>query len=153
MLHLAKFTDVVKEFLLIVHILAAAAWIGGSLFAGVSFAGMASNLGLKSIKSLDESIGTRYFGTAVGLLLLSGIGLVFSSDQFGWGDAFVLIGIGVVVVDGILEGVIFGPRLKKLAESETEDLLTFRKLFSVSTVSHLALFTIAVWAMVVKIGT
>ena len=141
-----------KEFLLIVHILAAAAWIGGSLFAGVSFSAMASTLGLKSLRSLDESIGTRYFGTAVGLLLLSGIGLVFSSDQFGWGNAFVLIGIGVVVVDGILEGAIFGPRLKKITESETEDLTAFRRLFSVSTVSHLALFVVAVWAMVVKIG-
>lgn len=142
-----------SEFLLVVHILAAAAWIGGSLFAGVSFAGMASTLGLKSLKSLDESIGTRYFGTAVGLLLLSGIGLVFSSDQFGWGDAFVLIGIGVVVVDGVLEGAIFGPRLKKHAESESEDVTAFRRLLSVSTVSHLALFAIAVWAMVVKIGS
>lgn len=142
-----------SEFLLVVHILAAAAWIGGSLFAGVSFAGMASTLGLKSLRSLDESIGTRYFGTAVGLLVLSGIGLVFSSDQFGWGDAFVLVGIGVVVVDGILEGAIFGPRLKRIAESETEDLTAFRRLLSSSTISHLALFVLAVWAMVVKLGS
>lgn len=141
-----------REFLLIVHILAAAAWIGGSLFAGVSFAGMASKLGLKSIASLDEAIGTRYFGSAVGLLLLSGIGLVFSSDQFGWGDAFVLIGIGVVVVDGALEGAIFGPRLKRIADSDTEDLGSFRRLMSVSTLSHFGLFVLAVWAMVVKVG-
>lgn len=142
-----------KEFLLTVHILAAAAWIGGSLFAGVSFASMASNLGLKSLRSLDESIGTRYFGSAVGLLVLSGVGLVLTSDQFGWGDAFVLIGIGVVVVDGALEGAIFGPRLKTIAESETGDLGAFRRLMSVSALAHMALFAVAVWAMVVKLGS
>lgn len=141
-----------REFLLIVHILAAAAWIGGSLFAGVSFSAMASKLGLKSLKSLDESIGTRYFGSAVGLLLLSGVGLVFSSDQFGWGSAFVLIGIGVVVLDGALEGAIFNPRLMKIADSDDEDLAGFRRLMSVSTLSHMALFVLAVWAMVVKVG-
>lgn len=137
---------------MIVHILAAAAWIGGSLFAGVSFAGMASTLGLKSLRSLDESIGTRYFGSAVGILILSGIGLVSTSDQFGWGDAFVLIGIGVVVADGILEGAIFGPLHEKRAESDNEDVASFRRLLSLSTVSHLALFVVAVWAMVMKIG-
>ena len=61
-------------------------------------------------------------GVAFALLFGSGIGLVIDSAAIGWGTAFVLIGIGVVIVSGILEGAVFGPRLKRMAESDDNDI-------------------------------
>lgn len=139
-----------REILLIVHILSAAAWIGGALFALTSFSALANRGGLSQIADVDEAVGSKYFGASVVLLLLSGVALVLTSDAFGWGDAFVLIGIGIVVVDGALEGTFFGPRMK--ASYEAEDLSSFRRLVKLSTIYNATLFVVAVWAMVTKIG-
>lgn len=139
-----------QEALLVVHILAAAAWIGGGLFATTSFSTLARQIGVKQVGSLDEAIGSRYFGTSVVVLVLSGIALVLNSDAYGWGDTFVSIGLGVVVVDGALQGTLFGPRAKKAYASEdTRDFLGVMRLGAVSSI---ILFVLAVWAMVVKIG-
>jgi uncharacterized membrane protein len=141
-----------KDLLLTVHILSAAAWLGGGLFAMVSFPRQAAESGLKKLLALDEAIGSKFFGTAVGLLLLSGIGLVLDSDAFGWGDGFVLIGFGTIVVDGALEGAVFGPALKRIARAEPEDVGAFKRLFRRSGAVHVVLIVFAVWAMVAKLG-
>lgn len=139
-----------RDFLLIVHILSAAAWIGGGLFSLASFPKLARDVGLRKLGALDESIGSKFFGSAIVLLLLSGIALVATSDAFGWGDAFVLIGIGVIVVEGALQGAVFGPKMTEAYESENLD--TFREAFRTSGAASLALVVLAVWAMVTKIG-
>ena len=141
-----------RDGLLTIHILAAAAWIGGGLFATVSFTRLAESIGLKRLAALDNAIGTKFFGTSVVLVLLSGVGLVLTEDSFGWTDAFVLIGIAVIVIDGILEGVIFGPALKRLSEADEEDPAAFSRKLTQSGVIHLVLLAFAVWAMVSKIG-
>lgn len=139
-----------REFLLIIHILSAAAWIGGGLFSLVSFPALARQVGVKEVGRLDESIGSKFFGSAMVLLLLSGIALVLTSDAFGWGDAFVLIGIGVIVIEGALQGAVFGPRMARAYESES--LSAFGQAFKISGAASLALVVAAVWAMVTKIG-
>lgn len=141
-----------RELLLTIHILSAAAWIGGGLFASLSFRQLATTMGLKPLAALEESLGTKFFGTAVGLLVLSGVGLVLTAEEFGWGDAFVLIGIGVVVVDGILEGAVFGPRAKKLTESTEDQTAEYVRLLTTGSLAHLVLLVFAVWAMVAKLG-
>jgi hypothetical protein len=141
-----------RDFLLVVHVLAAAAWIGGSLFAGYSFSFLAAIRDLKTVKSVEEGTGGKFFGTAVVLMFLSGAALVIISDRFGWGHAFVLIGIGAIAVEGILEGAVVGPRLRSIAEAETQDIDRFRRELSMSTLAHLILFAFVVWAMVVKLG-
>lgn len=141
-----------REFLLVIHILAAAAWIGGSLFAGYSFSVLGSLRDLKTVKSVEEATGTKFFGAAVVIMFLSGAALVIVSDRFGWGHAFVLIGIGAIVVEGILEGALIGPRLNRIADSDTPDVETFRRTLAGSTLVHLTLFAVVVWAMVVKLG-
>jgi hypothetical protein len=139
-----------REFLLIVHILSAAAWIGGGLFSLASFPTLARQVGVGQAGALDESVGSKFFGTAMVLLLLSGIGLVLTSDAFGWGDAFVLIGIGVIIAEGALQGAVFGPRMTQAYESE--NLSAFRQTFRTSGAASLSLLVLAVWAMVTKIG-
>lgn len=141
-----------RDFLLVVHILAAAAWIGGSLFAGYSFSVLGALRDLKTVKAVEEATGGKFFGTAVVILFLSGAALVVISDRFGWGHAFVLIGIGAIAVEGILEGAVIGRRLKGIAESETPDVDAFRRTLSWSNLGHFVLFAVVVWAMVVKLG-
>ncbi len=141
-----------RDLLLTLHILAAAAWIGGGLFASVSFSKLATEMGLGPVQELGESVGAKFFGTAVGVMVLSGAGLVMLSETFGWGSVFVLVGIAVVVLDSVLEGAVFGPRLKRIADSDGGNVDEFRRTIAWNSASHLALFALAVWAMVVKLG-
>jgi hypothetical protein len=122
------------------------------LFASLSFAQLSKTNSMTRIAELEKALGGKFFGTSVLLLILSGVGLVSTSDAFGWGSAFVLIGIGVVLVDGALEGAIFGPRLKKAAETGDAHGQQYRRILTFSSVSHLALVVFAVWAMVAKFG-
>lgn len=141
-----------RELLLTIHILSAAAWIGGGLFASLSFSQLIKTSGLKSIAALEETLGSKFFGSAVGLLLLSGIGLVLTADEYGFGEMFVLIGIGVVVIDGVIEGAIVGPRAKKLTEAAEDRSADYLKLLTQSSAVHLVLLVFAVWVMVAKLG-
>ncbi len=74
------------------------------------------------------------------------------SDRFGWGHAFVLIGIAAIAVEGIVESAVIGRRLTRIAESETPDVDDFRRTLSWSNLAHFVLFAVVVWAMVVKLG-
>ena len=85
-------------------------------------------------------------------MLLYGVALVLSSDAYGWGTAFVLVGLVVVALDGALEGAVFGPRLKRLAAAVDPSVTEFRRLSVVSTAVHVALLAFAVWEMVVRLG-
>lgn len=141
------------ELLLTIHILAAAAWIGGGLYSTFSATALANSMGLEPVMLIEDSVATKYFGTSVVVLLISGIGMVLNSDQFGWTNAFVLIGIGAIVIDGIVEGAIFGPRLKALSESEKPSIQEFGRIVRTSSLIHIVIIVFTVWAMVAKLGT
>ena len=142
----------VRALLLTLHIIGVAGWLGGGLFASISLASLARTIGLSRAVALDSSLGNKFFGTAVVLVVLSGIGLVHTSDAYGWGAAFVLIGIGVVLADGVLEGAVFGPRLKRLAAAGEERTDTYLRTLAVSSAIHIALLVFALWSMVVRLG-
>ncbi len=107
------------ELFLIIHILSAAAWIGGGLlnvFAGPRMAKAGGPATMAWIGVLSESV-TRFFVPAGVLTALSGIALVIVDDQFGWTSLFVGIGIGVATA-GILIGLmILRPSAKKALEA------------------------------------
>jgi uncharacterized membrane protein len=90
----------VRDTLLIIHILSAAAWIGGSFmlaFAGPRMAKAGGPASGAWVGVVLEAV-TRFFTPAAVLTLLSGIGLVLAVEPWGWSDAFVGIGIAAVVV-------------------------------------------------------
>ena len=118
----------------------------------LTFPGNARASSLKEAFSVNEAVGGKYFGVAFALLFGSGIGLVIDSAAIGWGTAFVLIGIGVVIVSGILEGAVFGLRLKRMAESDDNDIDGAARLNRFAALNHLLLFGFAIWAMVSKFG-
>jgi uncharacterized membrane protein len=90
----------VRDTLLIIHILSAAAWIGGSFmlaFAGPRMAKAGGPASGAWVGVVLEAVN-RFFTPAAVFTLLSGIGLVLAVDPWGWSDAFVGIGIAAVVV-------------------------------------------------------
>ena len=112
------------EFLLIVHILSAAAWIGGSLLAGfvgprMARAGGEATLGWARVAA---EAGARFFNPAGVLTALSGIGLVLVSDIYDWSDTFVSIGLGVVVAGALIGALVYRPGSQRLiAALESND--------------------------------
>ena len=141
-----------REALLTVHILGVALWLGGGMYSVLTFPGNARASSLKEALLVDEAVGGKYFGVAFVLLFGSGIGLVMDSAAIGWGTAFVLIGIGVAVVSGVLDGAVFGPRLKRMAESDDNDIVRAARLNRFAALNHLLLLGFAIWAMVSKLG-
>ena len=141
-----------RDLLLTVHVLAAAAWIGGGLYATFALPRHAANSGAKRAVAVDEALGGRFFGAAVVLVVVSGIGLILVSDVYGWLSTFVLIGFGVVIADGALQGLVFGPRMKKMGESEEDLSESDRRTLRLGSGVQFALLVLAVWVMVIKLG-
>jgi uncharacterized membrane protein len=107
------------EILLFVHILAAAAWVGGGF--------MLHLIAERAVKSDDpvrinhllqdaEIIGKRYFGPATGVTFLAGLWLVFEGD-WGFDQVFVLGGIAGVVLSSVLGFGMIQPTAVKVGQA------------------------------------
>ena len=146
------------EFLLILHILSAAAWIGGGLLTGfvaprMARAGSEASLGWARVSA---AAGTRYFNPAGILTLLSGIGLVLTSDIYDWSDTFVSIGLGIAIAASLIGALAHRSGSGRLiAALESGDQVTAaaegKKAAIWGTVTA-GLLIVAVVVMVVKTG-
>ena len=99
---------------MILHILAAAAWIGAGIYNGYigpRFVALGGE-GAGSFVRVVSGAMTAYFMPAGILTLLTGAGLVLVNDAFGWGDLFVTIGLAVVVVTTLIGALVMGPTAK-----------------------------------------
>ncbi len=145
-----------RDGLLFLHIVGVAGWLGGGLFGAFAYPTVARSgpPAAAGILAVFEKWGGAYFGVTSGLVLLSGIGLVVSSDAFGWSDTFVLIGLGAFLVSGIVQSTVGGRANKRLAaaaESGTgieEAVSSWRQISLVD----IAVLLVVVWAMVTKLG-
>jgi hypothetical protein len=113
------------EFLLIAHILSAAAWIGGSFLTGFVAPRMARSdtqgaaLGWARVAA---EAGAKYFNPAGILTALTGVALVLTSDVYEWSDAFVSIGLGVVIATAVIGAMVHRPGgVKMIAALESGD--------------------------------
>jgi hypothetical protein len=107
----------VTEFLLIIHILSAAAWIGGGLLSAF----VAPRLARSGIDGatlawarVAAEAGAKYFNPAGILTALSGVGLVLTSDLYDWSDTFISIGLGVVIAAGLIGAFVHRPGAGKM---------------------------------------
>jgi hypothetical protein len=100
-----------SDFLLILHILSAAAWIGGGLLSGFVSPRLARIGGEASLSwaRVTAEAGAKYFNPAGILTVLTGIGLVLVSDLYDWSDAFVSIGLGVAIAAALIGGLAHRP--------------------------------------------
>lgn len=89
-----------EEALLIIHILSAAAWIGGSMFMGFAGPRMAGAGGPAAGAWIGVALAsvTRFFTPVALLTAASGITMVMLLDEWDWTQAFVWVGLGVFVV-------------------------------------------------------
>jgi len=144
-----------RDGLLTLHILSAAAWIGGGLYSWYAFTHLVKAGGEAgdSVPMLART-ADRYFGPAAGLTLLTGIILVLTVDPWGWTDAFVLVGLGVFLFSAVWQPLVANKVQKRLMGAVAGEGNTGQALgvFHRSTALELATLVFAVWAMVSKLG-
>jgi hypothetical protein len=146
----------VRDVLLFVHILGAAAWIGAGTFGVYSLRRIGKEGGEERGRTFEFILDKATpYGVVVFLLtVLAGVGLVFTQDQWGWGDTFVLIGIGGVVVEGIWEATVARKKDKALLEALTgasPDRLAVLRTWSQTAWVDVTILLVALWAMVTKL--
>ncbi len=101
-----------NDLLLIIHILAAAAWIGGGLlngFVGPRIARSGIDGASLAWARVAAQAATRFFNPAGLLTALSGIGLVIVSEAYDWSDTFISIGLGIVLAAGLIGAIVHRP--------------------------------------------
>jgi hypothetical protein len=150
----------VTHFLLIIHILAAAAWIGGALLSGFAGPRMARS-GVEGAPlawaRVAAEAGAKYFNPAGILTALSGIGLVLTSDIYRWSDTFVSIGLGVVIATALIGAIVHRPGGEKIVSAlESGDQATAAaegKRAAIWGAVTGVLLIVAVVVMVLKTGS
>jgi hypothetical protein len=117
----------VRETLLSIHVLAAAAWIGGSLLLGFAGPRMGRAGGAAAGAWLHVVLDavTRFFIPAAVLTLASGLLIVTTQEPWDWSDAFVGIGIAAVVIAVSIAVFNNVPSLRRmLASAQAGDMTT-----------------------------
>ncbi|MFO7547829.1 MAG: DUF2269 family protein [Acidimicrobiia bacterium] len=107
------------QVLLWLHIIGAAAWLGGNItqvVLGRSFAREPKPAVAAFLRG-TVVMGTRQYTPAAVLILVTGILMVLQNDAWHFESGFVVIGILMVVVGGALGGAVFGPVGRKTAEA------------------------------------
>lgn len=147
-----------NDFLLILHVLSAATWIGAGVLSGFAGSRMAKQGAPAALgwARISKEAGLKVFNPAAILTALTGILLVASSTVYGWSDAFVTVGLIVVVVAGIIGGVFHRPDADKLiAALESADYETAAGLGKRAAIWGTvtgALLIVALVVMVMKTG-
>ena len=144
------------DLLLFLHVLGAAGWIGGGLYTFFIVPRLARK-GQEASGTLHEIAGSadRFFGPVAGLVLLTGIGLVFESEAYGWSHAFVWVGIGVFVLSAIwqpLVGSKVEERLLGAVSGAGPDVGSAVSTWRKTAMFDVVIVLVALWAMVVKLG-
>ena len=105
------------------------------------------------MKGLEKRSG-MYFGVTSGLVFLSGVGLVLTSDAFGWVDGFVLIGLGAFILSGIIQSLVGKKANERLTEAAStgSGIEPAIRSWQFGSVWDLVILVVVVWAMVTKLG-
>jgi uncharacterized membrane protein len=145
----------VRTALLILHLVGVAGWLGGGIFVLALTAHTARREPRVASALFEriEAIGSWFFGLSVGLVLLSGVGLVLVVDEYSWGQAFILIGFGIVLLSGALQGTL-GERLTERLKGAlgTDDYAGQLRAWRNFSLADVSLLLIAVWVMVTRLG-
>ncbi|MEX2293384.1 MAG: DUF2269 family protein [Acidimicrobiales bacterium] len=148
------------QLLLTLHLLAAATWIGAALAEQV----IARRMGPSTADAVvdqfardAEAVGKTLFGPAALVLTLTGVALVVRQDV-SWGELWIVLGIGALLVAGAVGGGFLipeGRRIAALANQQGHDpvevRLRARRRFLVARID-LAILILAVADMVFRPG-
>jgi uncharacterized membrane protein len=147
--------EVLFQTLLLVHVLAVMAWFGGGVISTVFVtrirrADLSHRLGFVR----DAEKASPVFGIASGIAALAGVWMVIDRPDYGFGQAWVIIGITGFVLSSIVGGALLGPTLKKLRvelESGGQGVALLQRARGAATIDQL-LLAVVVWAMVFRPG-
>ncbi|MGA9598619.1 MAG: DUF2269 family protein [Acidimicrobiia bacterium] len=146
------------ELLVVIHVIAAMAWVGGGLYSTVmSQKALSTGEGFDFVAAQAERAGTRLFAPASVLVLLSGISIVLTTESWRFGQTFVWSSLILAAVSFIIGGAFYGPTWKKvrhlqLEKPDSPQLVALRRrVMSVTRLDTAILVTVVV-LMVTKPG-
>ncbi len=147
-----------RDLLLIIHITAAAVWLGASVTQMVVAPRLTRQSPQVAAAWMTASMGlaTKVYPVAGVALLLAGVGLVLQSDVYEFSDVFVGVGFVVVVLGGVLGARVFAPAAEKAADAyRSGDTATASA--AMGTISRfgmldIVLILVAIAAMVMRWG-
>ena len=146
-----------RDLALWLHILGASVWLGTNV-AQMTIGPRLVNAGagLQWLKAVEKASGPIY-GTASGLILLTGIYLVLRPDgAYSFGSAFVGIGIAVVIIGGALAGLVFNRKTRQAIGAyeggDSAKAIPIYKSIVPWAILDTALIALVVLAMVAKWG-
>jgi uncharacterized membrane protein len=147
-----------SDVLLLVHIVAAMAWLGGGVLVAVIGARLkdADPEHRLGFARLMQKASTGLFMPAAIIVLTAGIWMVLDSDVYEFEQAWIAIGLGVVAVTAAMAPLFFKPTVTRgIAAMESGDGpavgAAMQRLAMGSRIA-LVLEFVAVWAMIVKPG-
>ena len=142
--------------LTLIHILFAAAWVGGAiLLAAYGFTMMRADVPTRIAYTRMSIFAGRAFSVFAAVALIAGVWLVLRLDYYGFDQAWISIGFLAIIVGAVLGPAFFAPQARKLiAELEAGDPAAAareRRLGMVGSLETLLLL-VTVWAMVYRPG-
>lgn len=108
----------------------------------------------RAMEILVEKAGV-YFGVMFALVVVGGVGLVITQDQWSWGDTFIWVGIGAVVLSGAWQGLFASKADARLLEAVKSDGPDRHRVLSAwrrTAWVDVAILLVALWAMVTKLN-
>lgn len=145
-----------RDILLFIHIVGAAGWIGGGLFAVFGFSRLANEGGQgngTAMETIVEKAGV-YFTIMFILVVGAGVALVLTEDQWGWGDTFVWFGIGGIILSGAWQGLVAGKKDTALVEAvktDSPDRASILRSWRATSWVDVGILLVIVWAMITKL--
>lgn len=144
------------ETLKFIHVLAAIVWVGGGIVSAIlsyrmRYAAPEHRLGFARDMAV---VGDRIYGSAAGIALIAGIWMVIDEPAFGFGQAWIIIGLAGFALSSAIGVGFFGPATKALiADLEAGGSGdAARARIQLGSYADLAILIVVVWAMVVKPG-
>lgn len=146
------------EFLLFVHIVAAGSWLGASVTQFVVTPSLQKVGGAPAAAWMRQTVrmGTAIYTPAAVVLLITGFWMVIRESIYEFEQAFVAIGIVMVILGAVFGARVFGPGGRKVADLHEAGEIAkageaHQRLAMFGAIdSALLLFTI--WAMVTRLG-
>lgn len=107
------------DILLVIHIMAAGAWLGGNILQATapSMIGRDNATVVSGWYRLTEKMSSRFYMPIGITVLITGIFLVLNSNDSSFGSVFVNIGFVTVIVGGVLGARVFGPTSLAMADA------------------------------------
>lgn len=146
------------EFLLFIHILAAGSWLGASVTQMIVTPALHKVGGAPAAAWMRQTVrlGTAIFTPAAAILLITGVWMVLRESVYEFEQAFVAVGIAMVIIGAVFGMRIFGPGGRELADlheaGETAKAGTAHQRLAMFGSIDTVLVVFTIWAMVTRLG-